>query len=166
MGGGGCGPSPPEPYTAMAWTAISPNGLRSRLVTDEIDKLLEECPDPDGKIAELLSQVALEFVSRINAGRRKRTLQPVTATGLFLPGGCHRHSYTIARQLLGDSFPSLAQFNGDDRKAAVEAADSYLEALAKNEADSDDDGAEAYIGTATDGPTFGGQTQVDFMVML
>jgi hypothetical protein len=150
----------------MAWTALSIDGLRSRLVTDELDKLLEECPDPDAKIAEVLGQVANEFVARINAGRRKRTLPAVEDTGLFLPGGCHRHSYTIARQLLSESFPSLAEFNGDDRKAAMEAANTFLIALSENNADSDDTGAESYIGTATGGPTFGGKTQYDFTTLI
>lgn len=153
----------PYSFTAMAWITLNVTSLKSRLGTNEIDKLTEEAPSPDGKLAEVLSHVALEIVSRVNSGRRKRGLAPCVSTGLFIPPGSLRHAYALARKLLTDTFPSLAEYNGDDRKAAVDAAEEYLRFLADNNADSDDAGAESYVTTgATSGPRFGGAATMNF----
>ena len=128
-----------------------------------MDALTAEADDATAKIAEVLAQAAQEVVSRVNAGRRKRGLSPVSETGASVPPGAVRHAYSIARQLLTDAFPSLAAYNGDDRKAATDAADKYLDDLAKNDADADDAGAAEFEPvTPSSGIVFGGVTLQDF----
>lgn len=146
----------------MAWIPLSVDSFRDRLGNDELDRLVEESPTPDAKLAEILSQVAAEFVSRINSGRRKRGLGPLVNTGLNIPPGAQRHAYAIARRLLTDAFPSLAEFNGEDRKLAVESAENFLDDLANNNADADDTGAESYATASGAAFRYSGQSLMDF----
>jgi hypothetical protein len=146
----------------MAWVLLTSDGLRDRLASDEFEALLAESPAPEAKLEEILEQVAQEFVSRVNAGRRKRGLAPVTSTGRYVPPGSQRHGYALARRLLSEAFPSLAEFNGEDRKVAVEAAETFMDDLAKNDADSDDTGAAAFIGSSNSSFRFGGSDTMDF----
>lgn len=146
----------------MAWIPLSVDSFRDRLGNDELDRLVEESPTPDAKLAEILSQVAAEFVSRINSGRRKRGLGPLVNTGLNIPPGAQRHAYAIARRLLTDAFPSLAEFNGEDRKLAVESAENFLDDLANNNADADDTGAESYATASGASFRYSGQSLMDF----
>lgn len=146
----------------MAWIALTVDSFRDRLGNDELDRLVEESPTPDAKLAEVLSQTAAEFVSRINSGRRKRGLGPLVNTGLFIPPGAQRHAYAIARRLLTDAFPSLAEYNGEDRKLAVEAAENFLDDLANNNADADDTGATAYETSTGAAFRYSGKALMDF----
>lgn len=146
----------------MAWIPLSVDSFRDRLGNDELDRLVEESPTPDAKLAEILSQVAAEFVSRINSGRRKRGLGPLVNTGLNIPPGAQRHAYAIARRLLTDAFPSLAEFNGEDRKLAVESAENFLDDLANNNADADDTGAQSYATASGASFRYSGQSLMDF----
>jgi hypothetical protein len=146
----------------MAWAALTFAGLQGRLGSDEIAALLNESPAPESKVEEVLSHVAQDVVSRVNTGRRKRGLPPLVNTGLFVPPGAQRHSYTLARRLLTDAFPSLAEFNGDDRRNSVEEAENYLDDLAKNDADSDDPGASSFSYSSNSSFRYGGSRVMDF----
>ena len=147
----------------MAWTRLSASVLRDRLGNAEIEALTDESAAPDSKIEELLDQVAQDITSRVNTGRRKRGLAPVSGTGRDVPPGSVRHAYSLARRLLTDSFPSLADYNGDDRRLAVQEAEDHLEDLANNEADHDDVGASAYESVGA-GSSFryGGKDNYDY----
>jgi hypothetical protein len=146
----------------MAWIPLTVDSFRDRLGNDELDRLVEESPTPDAKLAEILAQVAAEFVSRINAGRRKRGLGPLVNTGLFIPPGSQRHAYAIARRLLTDAFPSLSEFNGEDRKLSVEAAENFLDDLANNNADADDTGASSFATASGASFRYSGKALMDF----
>lgn len=128
----------------MSWVELSLSSLKRRLSSQELEALTDESPDADQKIEELLTQVAQEVVSRVNSGRRKRALPSLQDTEKRVPPGSQRHAYTLVRRLLTDTFPSLAEFNGDDRRQAVDEAEAFLDDLANNNADSDDDGAIAF----------------------
>jgi len=132
----------------MAWAQLTFLGLRERLSSDELTSLLNDSATPEEKCEEVLDHVAKDVISRVNSGRRKRALPPVTGTGRYLPAGAQRHAYVIARRELTSVFPSLAQYNGEDRKDDFEEANNYLDDLANNNADSDDEGAADYV-TAT-----------------
>jgi len=125
----------------MAWSEVSLESLKRRLSSSELESLTDESPDADQKIEELLTQIAQEVISRVNSGRRKRGLPSLQDTGKHIPPGSQRHAYTLVRRLLTDTFPSLAEFNGDDRRQAVDEAEAHLDDLANNNADHDDDGA-------------------------
>lgn len=147
----------------MAWAALNYADFRDRLSSAELDALLAESPAPEDKVDEVLGQIAQDIVSRVNAGRRKRGLAPAVNTGRYVPPGSRRHGYTLARRLLTDSFPSLAEYNGDDRRLSFEEAENYLDDLANNEADGDDDGALAFISATTGGAfRYSGNTLLDF----
>jgi uncharacterized protein YkwD len=146
----------------MAWTTLTYAGLRDRLSSDELSRLLAECPTPEEKAAEILTAVAQDVVSRVNAGRRKRGLPPLVNTGLSVPHGASRHSYVLARRELTDSYPALADFNGDDRKSSVEEANNYLDDLANNNADSDDTGAESFVVSSSGSFRISGSTLMNF----
>jgi len=146
----------------MAWLALTVDSFRDRLGNDELDRLVEESPTPDAKLAEILAQVAAEFVARINAGRRKRGLGPLVNTGLNIPPGSQRHAYAIARRLLTDAFPSLSEFNGEDRKLSVEAAENFLDDLANNNADADDTGAASFATASGASFRYSGNALMDF----
>jgi hypothetical protein len=130
---------------------------------EEISRLTEEAPDQDAKIDAVLLQVAQDVAGRVNVGRRKRGLAPVSNTGSNVPPGSQRHAYSIARKLLTDAFPSLASYNGEDRKASADEAERHLSDLADNKADHDDAGASAYVGTTTASFSYGGSTKLDFV---
>lgn len=147
----------------MAWVELTSAILRTRLSSEEFNTLTEESAAPETKLTEVLGQVAADIVSRVNAGRRKRGLSPAVSTGLFVPTGATRHAYTLARQLLTECFPSLAQYNGEDRKAAVEAAEKYLEDLAANNVDSDDAGGDEYVSGTSSSFRAGGNDILDFI---
>lgn len=123
---------------------------------------MAECPTPEEKADEILTAVAQEVVSRVNAGRRKRGLPPLVNTGLSIPYGASRHSYVLARRELTDSYPALAEFNGEDRKDSVQEANNYLEALSDNNADSDDTGASAFVVSSSGSFRISGSTLMDF----
>jgi hypothetical protein len=146
----------------MAWAELTFSGLQGRLGSDEIAALLNESPAPEAKIAEVLGHVAQDIVSRVNTGRRKRGLPPVVNSGVYVPPGAQRHAYTLARRLLTDAFPSLAEFNGDDRRLSVEEAENYLDDLAKNDADSDDPGASSFAYSSSSSFRYGGSALMDF----
>jgi hypothetical protein len=146
----------------MAWAALTFDDLRDRLGSTEIEALLAESPTPDDKVNEVLSQIAADVVSRVNAGRRKRGLAPVVNSGRYVPTGAKRHAYTLARRLMTDAFPSLAEYNGDDRKLAVEEAENYLDDLANNNADGDDDGALSFVSATGTSFRYGGKAVMDF----
>jgi len=128
----------------MAWTQLTADTLKERLVSTEIEALTDESPAPDAKIEVLLEQVAQEITSRVNAGRRKRGMVSIIDTGRYAPPGSLRHAYALTRRLLTDSFPSLAEYNGEDRRLAVDEAEGYLDDLANNNADADDLGAATF----------------------
>lgn len=146
----------------MAWLALTYSALRDRLSTDEFNRLLAECPTPEDKAEEILTSVAQDIASRVNSGRRKRGLPPVVNTNLYVPPGARRHAYILARQELTDSYPSLAEFNGEDRRRAVEEANNYLDDLANNNADGDDTGAESFAATSGSSFRYGGSAIMDF----
>tara|TARA_R110002126_G_scaffold198538_2_gene346142 strand:- start:2850 stop:3302 length:453 start_codon:yes stop_codon:yes gene_type:complete len=148
----------------MPWVILTSDGLRDRLASDEFEALLAESPAPEAKLEEILEQVGQEIVSRVNAGRRKRGLPPVSSTGRNVPPGSQRHGYALARRLLSEAFPSLAEFNGDDRKVAVEAAETFMDDLAKNDADSDDNGAASFVSSSSSSFRYGGSTTMDFSI--
>ena len=145
----------------MSWVSLTFNALQTRLTSTELEALLAESPNPEAKVSEVLEQVAQDIVSRVNAGRRKRGLAGVSITGAFVPPGAQRHAYSLARRALSDSFPSLAEFNGDDRKLSIDAAEDYLDDLANNNADSDDTGATAYAPSSSSF-RYGGAPIMDF----
>lgn len=145
----------------MSWVSLTFDALQTRLTSTELEALLAESPNPEAKVSEVLEQVAQDIVSRVNAGRRKRGLAGVSITGAFVPPGAQRHAYSLARRVLSDSFPSLAEFNGDDRKLSIEAAEDYLDDLANNNADSDDTGATAYA-PGSSSFRYGGAPIMDF----
>jgi hypothetical protein len=147
----------------MAWTSLTVDSFRERFTDEEFNALLAESTDIEGKLNEILGQVALEIVSRVNVGRRKRGLSPAVNTGLYIPPGSQRHAYTLALKLLTDCFPSLFTYNGEDRKAAVETAERHLEDLAKNDIDSDDDGAAEYASATSSSVRYGGKDILDFI---
>jgi hypothetical protein len=149
----------------MAWIALSADAFRDRVNGDEYDGLLAESPTPDTKIATALSEVALEIVSRVNAGRRKRGLAPALATGLFVPAGAVRHAYTLVLRTITNSFPGLATYNGENRSAASDAAEKYLEDLGNNNADSDDAGAAVYASSTVYPVRYGGRDLLDFITV-
>ncbi len=149
-------------FSFMPWVILASDGLRDRLASDEFEALLAESPAPEAKLEEILAQVAQEIVSRVNSGRRKRGLAPVANTGRSVPPGSQRHGYALARRLLSEAFPSLAEFNGDDRKIAVETAENYMDDLAKNDADSDDTGAASFAVSSASSFRYGGATLMDF----
>tara|TARA_R100000655_G_C2977878_1_gene191357 strand:- start:452 stop:904 length:453 start_codon:yes stop_codon:yes gene_type:complete len=128
----------------MAWVELTAAALKDRLGAAELEALIDESPAPDAKIKVLLEQVAQDITSRVNTGRRKRALVPLEDTGSYIPPGSQRHAYTLARRLLTDNFPSLADYNGDDRRVAVQEAEDHLADLAENDADADDFGAAQY----------------------
>jgi hypothetical protein len=147
----------------MSWSLLTYNGLRERLSSDELSALLNDSATPEDKCEEILTHVALDVVSRVNAGRRKRALPPAISTGLYVPSGAQRHSYILARRELTSVFPSLAEYNGEDRKQDFEEANNYLDDLANNNADSDDAGAESFVSSTT-GSSFriSGRTLLNF----
>jgi hypothetical protein len=146
----------------MAWTPLTIDGIKDRLASDEFEALLAESPTPETKLNDILEQIAQEIVSRVNAGRRKRGLVQVSNTGLYVPPGAHRHGYALARRLLSEAFPSLAEFNGEDRKISVESAENYLDDLSKNDADSDDAGSSAFANSSSSAFRYGGAALMDF----
>jgi hypothetical protein len=146
----------------MPWIQLTSDGLQDRLASDEFEALLAESPAPESKISEILEQVAQEIVARVNTGRRKRGLPSLINTSNHVPPGSQRHGYALARSLLSEAFPSLAEFNGDDRKAAVENAETYMEDLAKNEVDSDDTGAASFASSSGSAFRYGGKEIMDF----
>jgi len=146
----------------MAWSTLTFAALKDRLSSDELGRLLAECPTPDEKATEILTSVAQDIVSRVNAGRRKRALPPVVNTGLSVPSGATRHAYVLARREFTDAYPALAEFNGDDRKASVEEANNYLTDLANNNADSDDTGATTFVTSSSGSFRISGNTLLDF----
>lgn len=146
----------------MAWTLLTIDGIKDRLASDEFEALLAESPTPETKLNDILEQIAQEIVSRVNAGRRKRGLVQVSNTGLYVPPGAHRHGYALARRLLSEAFPSLAEFNGEDRKISVESAENYLDDLSKNDADSDDAGSSAFANSSSSAFRYGGAALMDF----
>lgn len=149
----------------MAWTALTSDAFRERFTDEEFEALLAESTDVVGKLNEILSQVALDIVSRVNVGRRKRGLSPAVNTGLYIPPGSQRHAYTLALKLLTDCFPSLFTYNGEDRKIAVETAEKHLDDLAKNDVDSDDDGAADYASATSSSVRTGGRDLLDFIAI-
>jgi hypothetical protein len=63
-----------------------------------------------------------------------------------------------------DCFPSLAAYNGDDRKLSIDEAETFLDDLANNNADSDDAGGDAFIAANSNGPfSYGGNKLLDFV---
>lgn len=146
----------------MAWAELNFAGLQGRLGSDEIAALLAESAAPEAKVTEILTHVGLDIASRVNTGRRKRGLPPVVNSGVYVPPGAQRHAYALARRLLSDSFPSLAEFNGDDRKSSIEEAENYLDDLAKNDADSDDPGASSFAYSSASSFRYGGSSIMDF----
>lgn len=146
----------------MAWVSLSFANFRDRLSTNELTALLDECATPETKANEILSSVANDVVSRVNAGRRKRGLPPVVNTVRYVPPGAVRHAYVLARRELTDSYPSLADFNGDDRKLSYDEANNYLDDLANNNADSDDTGAESFVSSTGSSFRYGGKSLMDF----
>jgi len=146
----------------MAWLALTYSALRDRLSTEEFNRLLAECPTSEDKAHEILTSVAQDIASRVNSGRRKRGLPPVVNTGLYVPPGARRHAYNLCRQELTDSYPSLAEFNGEDRRRSVEEANSYFDDLANNNADSDDTGAESFAATTGSSFRYGGAAVMNF----
>ena len=150
-------------FSLMAWVKLTSSNLRNRLGNAEIEALTDESPAPDAKVTELLEQISQDITSRVNTGRRKRGLVPIAGTGLYVPPGSARHAYTLTRRLLTDSFPSLADYNGDDRRLAVQEAEDHLEDLANNEADHDDLGAGSFESPGA-GSSFrtSGKTNMDF----
>lgn len=149
----------------MAWVALNSDAFRERFTDEEFQALTAESVDVDGKLTEILGQIALEIVSRVNVGRRKGALPPVKDTGLFIPPGSQRHAYTLALKLLTDCFPSLRTYNGEDRTTAVETAEKHLEDLAKNEADSDDEGAAEYASSTLSPIRYSGYDKLDFVTI-
>jgi len=149
----------------MAWTALNLASFRERLTDEEFLALTAESTDVDGKLEEILSQVALDIVSRVNVGRRKRGLSPAVSTGLFIPSGALRHAYTLALKLLTDCFPALRTYNGEDRTQAIETAEKYLDDLSKNDADSDDAGAATYAPATSSPVRYGGRDLLDFITV-
>ncbi len=147
----------------MSWAALTIDGLRSRMAGEELSRLTDEAPDQDAKIGSVLLQVAQDVAGRVNVGRRKRGLAPLSNTSNNVPPGSQRHAYSIARKLLTDAFPSLAGYNGDDRKAAVDEAEKHLSDLADNKADHDDDGATAFAVSGSASFVYGGSTLSDFV---
>ena len=129
---------------SMAWVQLTVATLRDRLGNVEVETLIEESPAPDAKIETLLEQVAQEITSRINSGRRKRGMVSISGTRRYVPPGSQRHAYALTRRLLTDSFPALSEYNGEDRRLAVEEAEAHLDDLADNNADHDDLGASAW----------------------
>lgn len=146
----------------MAWAELTFAGLQGRLGSDEIAALLAESAAPEAKVSEVLTHVALDIASRVNTGRRKRGLPPVVNSNVYVPPGAQRHAYALARRLLSDAFPSLAEFNGDDRKSSIEEAENYLDDLAKNDADSDDPGASSFAYSSSSSFRYGGSSVMDF----
>jgi len=146
----------------MAWLALTYSGLRDRLSTDELNRLLAECPTPEDKADEVLTSIAQDIASRVNAGRRKRGLPPVVNTGIYVPPGARRHAYILARRELTDSYPSLAEFNGEDRRQSVEESNSYLDDLANNNADADDTGATSFVTDSGGAFRYGGSAFMNF----
>jgi len=146
----------------MAWLALTYSALRDRLSTDELNRLLAECPTPEEKADEVLTAISQDISSRVNSGRRKRGLPPVVNTGLFVPPGARRHAYILARRELTDSYPSLAEFNGDDRKDSVTEANNYLDDLANNNADADDTGATSFVSVTGGSFRYGGAAIMNF----
>jgi hypothetical protein len=147
----------------MAWTALSYIVFqRDILTTNEFSALLNECPTPEDKVNSILTNVAQEVVSRVNAGRRKLSLPAVVNTGKSIPSGAIRHAYILARRDLTDTYPSLSEFNGDDRKNSVEEANNYLDDLANNNADSDEAGAASFVTSSSSAFTYGGKSLMDF----
>jgi hypothetical protein len=146
----------------MAWLALTYSALRDRLSTDELNRLLAECPTPEDKADEVMTSVAQDIASRVNAGRRKRGLPPVVNTGIYVPPGARRHAYILARRELTDSYPSLAEFNGEDRRQSVEESNSYLDDLANNNADADDTGAESFVTDSGGSFRYGGAAFMNF----
>lgn len=147
----------------MAWVALSAETFRDRITGDEYTALSEESPDPEGKISNALSEVALEIVSRVNAGRRKRGLSPALATGLYVPPGAIRHAYTLVLRTLTNSFPALATYNGENRQQSIDASEKYLEDLGNNNADADDDGAATYAASTSSPVRTGGADLLNFV---
>jgi hypothetical protein len=149
----------------MSWVEITAPTLRDRLGSVELEALVAEAPAPDAKIEELLEQISQDITSRVNSGRRKRGMNSIGDTGRYVPPGSLRHAYTLTRRLLTDSFPSLAEYNGEDRRMDVEEAESHLDDLANNNADSDDPGASTWEPSGA-GSSFrtGGETNQNFSV--
>lgn len=147
----------------MAWIQLSVSDQKDRLNEQELDKLLEESSDPNSKLLVILGHVATDIVGRVNAGRRKRGLVPVVNTGLYVPPGAQRHAYVLSRLLLTNAFPSLADYNAEDRRLAVEDANQYLTDLANNDADSDDSGAGAFVPSSSPPLRFGGVPMKNFV---
>lgn len=147
----------------MAWAVLTYSGMVDRLSSAELDSLLTDSPAPEDKVTSILSQVAQEVTSYVNTGRRKRGLPAVVNTGRSVPSGAQRHAYALARRELTDAFPSLSSYNGDDRKAAVSDAVAYLEKLAKNEIDADDEGASSFASSSTSSFEFGGNATMNFI---
>ena len=146
----------------MAWALLTFQKLRERLSSDELSSLLQDSPTPEEKCEQVLEHVAQDVVSRVNAGRRKRALPACVNTGRNVPSGAQRHAYIIARRELTSVFPSLAQYNGDDRKQDYEEANNYLDDLANNNADSDDDGATSFVSTSGGSFRYGGSALMNF----
>lgn len=147
------------------WQTLTPSGLRDRLSTEEIDTLTAEAIDPDIKVRNVLMQISEDVVAHVNTGRRTRGLRPIAITTPTIPPGAVRHAYTLARRLLTDAFPSLAEYNGEDRKIACEVAEGYLTDLAKNNIDSDDTGADVVdppVTTTGASIRYGGSALMDF----
>lgn len=146
----------------MAWVTLAFSAFRNRLTSNELTALLEENATPEDKANDILSAVAGDIVSRVNAGRRKRGLPALTNTGRNVPPGAVRHAYILARRELTDTYPSLSDFNGEDRRLSVEEANNYLDDLANNNADSDDSGAESFVSATGSSFRFGGKPLMDF----
>ena len=147
----------------MAWVQLGISDQKQRLNEQELNKLLEENADPNAKLLTVLGHVATDIVGRVNAGRRKRGLPPVVNTGLYVPPGSQRHAYVLSRLLLTNSFPSLDEYNAEDRRQAVDDANQYLTDLANNDADSDDDGAMAFVPSSSAPVRFGGAPILNFI---
>ncbi len=146
----------------MAWSLLTFTNLRERLSSDELSSLLQDSPTPEEKCEQILEHVAQDIVSRVNAGRRKRALPACVNTGRNVPSGAQRHAYVLARRELTSVFPSLAQYNGEDRKDDTEEANNYLDDLANNNADSDDAGATSFVAITNGSFRYGGSKLMNF----
>jgi hypothetical protein len=151
----------------MAWIALTSAKLQTRIGEDEYDALIaEKGAEAEAKVSEILRQLAQDIVGRVNAGRRKRGLSPAINTGLYIPPGSERHAYTICVRLLTSTFPSLATYNGEDRKEEYENAENHLDDLANNNADSDDAGGDAFTSNSSSSFRYGGAAKMDFITPI
>lgn len=151
----------------MAWVKLTLVKLKMRFDPQEFSAVLNEQPNVDDTLTEMMRQAAADIVGRVNQCRKSKGMAVLANVApLMVPPGSERHAYTLVQFMAGINLPALTQLQGENRRSAYDRAEDHLEDLANCEADGDDIWAtEQYVDgcLVTTAPQFGGYKKMDFI---